>query len=287
MSGESSNHERYLCSPGVYAWDHESIDVLVSSPVHGALSRSPGRKAIPLMAAAKADRGRGSPVNGAGEPIGMARSPRRKRLGYIKALLLSLLIQGFAHAASATDLAGRVAAIDLDKQTIALKVGDDSQTFDLAKKCKVYRLAGGKKGSGYNEEPDGLKAVETGQDVTATTDFLDGNEQVVRIRIETPTPAKKHHRLGRDVSGKVSAIDADKGLIALTIGDKEQKFALDRNCNVFMLVGGGTRAHYDLAPDGLAAVKVGIEVTINLISRDGKELVDYIQITPPRKPKRK
>jgi hypothetical protein len=189
-------------------------------------------------------------------------------------------------AALATDLTGRVAAIDLDKQTIALKVGDGSQTFDLAKKCKVYRLAGGRKGSGYNEDPDGLKAVEVGQDVTTTTDFLDGNEQVVRIRIETP-PAKKHHRLGRDVSGKVSAIDGEKGLMALTIGDNEQKYALDRNCNVFMLVGGGARAHYDLAPDGLAAVKIGIEVTINLISRDGKELVDYIQITPPRKPKRK
>src|SRR6516225_5197100 len=204
-----------------------------------------------------------------------------------KAILTSVILLSLPSAAVfANDLTGRIAAIDLDKQTIALKVGDENQTLDLAKTCKVYRLAGGRKGSGYNEDPDGLKAVEVGQDVTATTDFLDGNEQVVRIRIETP-PTKKHHRLGRDVSGKISAIDAEKGLIALTIGDKEQKYTLDRNCNVFMLVGGGARAHYDLAPDGLAAVKIGIEVTINLISRDGKELVDYIQITPPRKPKRK
>jgi hypothetical protein len=187
--------------------------------------------------------------------------------------------------AAATDLNGRVSAIDLDKRTISLKVGDDNQTFDLAERCKVYRLAGGKKGSGYNEAPDGLKAVVEGEEVTATTDFLDGKEQVVRIKIETP--AKKGRHLGRDVSGKVAAIDAEKRTFALSSGDGEQKYALDRNCNVFKLVGGGARAHYDLAPDGLAEVKVGAEVTINLIMRDGKEQVDYIQIGPPRKPKAK
>jgi hypothetical protein len=204
-----------------------------------------------------------------------------------KSILTGLIFLSLPCAAAfAADLTGRVVALDLDKQTIGLKVGDDSQTLDLAKRCKVYRLAGGRKGSGYNEEPDGLNAVEVGHDVTATTDFLDGNEQIVRIRIETP-PAKKHKRLGRDVSGKVSAIDAEKGLISLTIGDSEQKYALDRNCNVFKMVGGGARAHYDLAPNGLADVKVGIEVTINLLSRDGKELVDYIRITPPRKQKPK
>jgi hypothetical protein len=204
-----------------------------------------------------------------------------------KLILTGILLLALpSSAVYATDLSGRITAIDLDKQTIGLKVGNDSQKFDLAKTCKVYRLAGSRKGAGYNEDPDGLKDVEVGQDVTATTDFLDGNEQVVRIRIETP-PAKKHHRLGRDVSGTVSAIDAEKGMIALTVGDKEQKYALDRNCNVFTLVGGGARAHYDLAPNGLADVKANMEVTINLLSHDGKELVDYIQITPPRKPKRK
>ena len=69
--------------------------------------------------------------------------------------------------------------------------------------------------------------------------------------------------------------------------DSKQQYALDRNCNVFKLVGGGARAHYDLAPDGLADVKVGAEVTINVVLRDGKEQVDYIQIGPPRKPKSK
>jgi hypothetical protein len=204
-----------------------------------------------------------------------------------KTILTGFLLLTLPSAiAFANDLSGRVVAIDLDKQTVGLKVGDESQTLDLAKKCKVYRLAGGRKGSGYNEDSDGLKAVQVGQEVTATTDFLDGNEQVVRIRIETP-PTKKRRHIGRDVAGKVSAIDADKGLIALTVGDSEQKYTLDRNCNVFKVIGGGARAHYDLAPDGLADVKVGVEVTINLLSRDGKELVDYIQITPPRKQKAK
>jgi hypothetical protein len=191
-----------------------------------------------------------------------------------------------ASIAAADDIKAKVTAVDLDKRTIDVTVDDKDQSFDVSPSAKVYRLTGNNvKRSGYAELPGGLKEVAADEMVTLTTDFIDGKEQVIRIKIETA--AKKGRHLGRDISGKVAEVDSEKRLIVLGSGDSKQQYALDRNCNVFKLVGGGARAHYDLAPDGLADVKVGAEVTINVVSRDGKEQVDYIQIGPPRKPKSK
>ena len=204
----------------------------------------------------------------------------------ISSLLYALGLALVASVALADDIKSKVTAVDLDKRTINVTVDDKDQSFDVSPSAKVYRLTGNNvKRSGYAELPGGLKEVAADAMVTLTTDFIDGKEQVVRIKIETAT--KKGRHLGRDVSGKVAEIDVEKRLIVLGSSDSKQQYALDRNCNVFKLVGGGARAHYDLAPDGLADVKVGAEVTINVVLRDGKEQVDYIQIGPPRKPKSK
>jgi hypothetical protein len=207
-------------------------------------------------------------------------------MGRISTFLCALILALVASVAVADDIKGKVTAVDLDKRTITVTVDDKDQSFDVSPSAKVYRLTGNNvKRSGYAEMPGGLKEVAADAMVTLTTDFIDGKEQVIRIKIETA--AKKGRHLGRDVSGNVAAIDAEKRLIVLGSGDGKQQYALDRNCNVFKLVGGGARGHYDLAPDGLADVKVGAEVTINVVSREGKEQVDYIQIGPPRKQKAK
>jgi hypothetical protein len=78
--------------------------------------------------------------------------------------------------------------------------------------------------------------------------------------------------------GKVAAIDVEKLTITLTIDDIQRKFNLAKDCNVFKLFGNGPRAHFDLAPGGLSDVAVGMEVTLNLDTRDGKEQVAYIQV---------
>ena len=59
----------------------------------------------------------------------------------LTALVLLLLL---GPVASAADLKGRIGAINLEKRTIALKIGEENQTFDLADGCKVYKLAGRK-----------------------------------------------------------------------------------------------------------------------------------------------
>ncbi|HEV2969277.1 MAG TPA: hypothetical protein VGY55_04745 [Pirellulales bacterium] len=190
----------------------------------------------------------------------------------VSALIVSL----FANAAAARDIKGKVTAIDPDKRTISIKTDDAEQIFDISKDAKVYRHVGSGRKAGFDEAPGGLKAIAIGDDVTATTDFIDGEERAIRIKIESP--AKKRKQLGRVVLGKVAALDVEKLTIALTIDDKQQKFDLAKDCNVFKLFGNGPRAHFDLAPGGLSDVAVGMEVTLNLDTRDGKEQVAYIQV---------
>jgi archaellin len=181
-----------------------------------------------------------------------------------------------ASAADAADLKARVAAIDLEKGTIALTAADQEQSYELAKDCKVYQKSGGRKDSGYAEATGGLKAINVGDDVTATTDPVDGHEQVTRLKIESLR--KKGRHPGRDISGKVAAIDLEKRTIGLSKTDKEQTYALAKDCNVYKLVGSGSQAHFIPAVGGLSEVTEGVEVVLNLDKREGREQVIYIEI---------
>ncbi|HEV3417611.1 MAG TPA: hypothetical protein VG056_12380 [Pirellulales bacterium] len=194
-----------------------------------------------------------------------------------------LIVSLAATAAAAMDIKGRVSAVDADKRTISIKADDTDQIFDISKDAKVYRHVGSGRKAGFDEAPGGLKAIAIGDDVTATTDFIDGEEQLIRIRIESSAKKKKH--VGNDVLGKVAAIDVEKLTIMLTIDDIQRKFNLAKDCNVFKLFGNGSRAHFDLAPGGLNEIAVGTDVTLNLDTRDGKEQVAYIQIGPRSKKK--
>jgi hypothetical protein len=191
-------------------------------------------------------------------------------------LLASLALLCLASTANAADFKARVAAIDLEKGTIALTAADREQSYEIAKDCKVYQKSGGRKDSDYAEARGGLKAINVGDDVMATTDLVDGHEQVTRIKIESVR--KKGRHPGRDVSGKVAAVDLEKRTIGLSKTDKKQTYELAKECNVFKLVGSGSQAHFIPAPGGLGEVTEGLEVTLNLDKRDDREQVIYIEI---------
>src|SRR5260221_12056531 len=163
-----------------------------------------------------------------------------------------------ASAANAADLKARVAAIDLEKGTMALAAADQEKNYEIAKDCKVYQKSGERKDSGYAEAREGLKAINVGYDVTATTDLVDSHEQVTRIKIES-LPRKGRHP-GRDISGKVAAIDLEKRTIGLSTTDKKQTYELAKDCNVYKVVGSGSQAHFVPAAGGLGEVTEGVEV---------------------------
>jgi hypothetical protein len=181
-----------------------------------------------------------------------------------------------ASAAVSADLKARVAAIDLEKGTIALSAADHEQSYELAKDCKVYQKSAGRKDSGFSEAHDGLKAITVGDEVNATTDVVNGKEEVIRIKIET-LPKKGRHP-GRDIAGKVAVIDREKRTIGLSMTDKKQTYELAKDCNVYKFVGSGSRAHFTPAPGGLGDIAEGLEVVLNLDTRDGREQVVYIEI---------
>ncbi len=191
----------------------------------------------------------------------------------------------WAARADAGELHGRVAALNLEKGTIGIDVEGREQGLPLAKECKVYRKAGGRSDAVYNEAPEGLKAITIGDEVIAATELTEGQEQVVRIKIET-IPRRGRH-VGRDVSGKVAAIDAKKGTISLSATDKDQVYILSKDVNVYQRVGSGARGHFIPAPGGLDDVTVGADVILNLDTRDGKERVAYIEVgAGEKKPKK-
>jgi hypothetical protein len=198
------------------------------------------------------------------------------KLSKLPCLLAACGILLLASAAESADLKARVAAIDLEKRTIALSAADHEQSYELAKDCKVYKKSSGRKDSGFSEARDGLKAVTVGDEVNATTDVVDGKEQVIRIKIET-LPNKGRHP-GRDISGKVAAVDREKRMIGLSTTDKKQTYELAKDCNVYKLVGSGSRTHFIPAPGGLGDIAEGLEVTLNLDIHDGREQVVYIEI---------
>ncbi len=157
-----------------------------------------------------------------------------------------------ASVASADDIKGKVNAIDPDKRTITVNVGDKDQTFEIAQTAKVYRLSGNNaRRAGYAEAPGGIKEVAVGSTVTLTTEFIDDKEQATRIKIESassqplrrpkdnPPPPKESTT--NDVDGSVVALDGRRLQMTLNVDGKPRKFTVTKDCSVLLAVKGGKR----------------------------------------------
>jgi hypothetical protein len=207
--------------------------------------------------------------------------------------LLSVL--ALVASAAAMDVKGTVTAIDSAKRTIAVKVDDDVQSFEIGKDAKVYQLFGSGKRAGYSETAGGLSDVTVNAVVTISTDFLDGREQATRIKIESsssktspkrakPAPPSAEKKTTTDVKGTISALDGRRLLMTLTVDGKPQKFTASKDCKVFVVAKADKKKpRYDVAPNGLADITVGLDVMITVDSASGKDLVTMVKINPPPK----
>jgi hypothetical protein len=199
--------------------------------------------------------------------------------------------------AAADDIKGKVAAVDLDKRTITVTVDDKDQTYDVGPSAKVYRLSGNNvRRAGYAESPGGLKDVAVDGKVTVTTDFIDGREQATRIKIESSSgkplkrpkdnpPPPQESKTTTDVDGSIIALDPRRLQMTLTVDGKPRKFTVTKDCSVLLAVNvGKKKTRYDVAPNGLADITVGLDVTITVDSQSGKDLVTTVKImNPPSK----
>jgi hypothetical protein len=209
---------------------------------------------------------------------------------------ISLCAVSLAYVASVTsadDIKGKVTAVDLDKRTVTVNVGDKDQTFDVAQTAKVYRLSGNNvKRAGYGEVPGGLKEVAVNSTITLTTEFIDDKDQATRIKIESasskplkrpkdnPPPPKASTTT--DVDGNIVALDGRRLQMTLNVDSKPRKFTVTKDCSVLLAVKGDKKKNrYDVAPNGLADITVGLDVTVTVDSQSGKDLVTTVKIKNP------
>jgi hypothetical protein len=206
---------------------------------------------------------------------------------------LSVLSLAFvASVASADDIKGKVTALDLNKRTITVNAGDKDQSFDVAQGAKVYRLSGNNaKRAGYAELPGGLKEVAVDETITLTTEFIDDKEQATRIKIESASarPLKRprdnpppKESTTNEVDGSIVALDGRRLQMTLNVDGKPRKFTVTKDCSVLLAVKGKKKKiRYDVAPNGLADITVGLDVIVTVDSQSGKNVVTTVKIKNP------
>jgi hypothetical protein len=207
------------------------------------------------------------------------------------------LVFVLAAGAAAMDVKGTVTAIDAAKRTVSVRVDDNVQMFDVAKNAKVYELYGSGKRSGYNETAGGLADVKVDGVVTLSTDFIDGREQATRIKIDSGSAKAPRKRMPSekpqadkpattDVKGTITALDGRRLLMTVTVDGQTQKFTAAKDCKVFLQTNKSDKKkpRFDVAPNGLADITVGLDVTMTIDSSSGKDLVTMVKIhSPPKK----
>jgi hypothetical protein len=107
------------------------------------------------------------------------------RFGY--ALAAVVLLGGGLRADT---VAGKVKAVDADKNTITVTVDANDQTFTVDKAAKVFTVKGKKGNKKQVDVPGGLSGVQVGKQVTLTTTKTGGKEVVSEIKV-TKTKKKK------------------------------------------------------------------------------------------------
>ena len=82
-----------------------------------------------------------------------------------------------------------------------------------------------------------------------------------------------------DYSGKVTAFDKESKKVTVHADDKDQAFALAKDCKIYVRKGAGKRAQYVEDPKGIKDVVAGATVEISTDFVDGNEVVTLLKIT--------
>src|SRR5262245_31242530 len=94
--------------------------------------------------------------------------------------------------------------------------------------------------------------------------------------------------LAEEIKGKVKSVDADKGTLTLTVGDKDQTIAVAKDADVFSLgkAKKGQPAPKQAVSGGLGGLTAGAEVTVTTEKKDAKDTATAIKLETPAKKKK-
>lgn len=229
----------------------------------------------------------------------------------IRKFTATLALVLWAGTIQASDLEGKLSAVDLKAKTITLPVDGKDQKFSLAVDCKVYVKGNAGRQVAYEPAAGGIAALAAGQTVSLTTDFIDGQETATLIKINSstkhvqavrptktapttkPDPAKPDDKTAPsaatnplEVQGVVAGVDLRHQLIAVTVSDgKVQRFHILRTASFFLATPapgkgkkGASREKLEAAPNGLADAAVGSNVTLTFDDAT-KRAVSMVKIT--------
>ena len=192
-----------------------------------------------------------------------------RRAGYLIALLLL-----FAHSAPAQDIQrGTIKAIDAEKKSITVTVGDKDRTFSISDDTQIRSANGG-------ELKDGLKdsAFKAGSSVFFLAREQDGKTVLVGLRpaggnAPGNAPAgNADQNPGAGISrGRIKKIDLDNLKLTLTIDGKDRELTLTETTQVL-----GSNA--ETLKERLKDFREGLDTDFREMQRDGKSVVQGLRL---------
>ncbi|MBC8112782.1 MAG: hypothetical protein H7062_00225 [Candidatus Saccharimonas sp.] len=191
---------------------------------------------------------------------------------YVGCLTALLLL--FAHGASAQDIQrGTIKAVDAEKKSITVTVGDRDRTFSITDETQIRTAGGG-------ELKDGLKdsAFKVGSSVNFLAREQGGKTVLLGLR---PAGGNAGQNPGGGIlRGRIKKIDLDNLKLTLTVDGKDRELTLIETTQVL-----GSNAA--TLKERMKDFREGLDTDFREVQRDGKSVVDALRLAgaaPNRNP---
>ena len=192
-----------------------------------------------------------------------------RRIGCLTALLLLL-----ARSAPAQDIQrGTIKAVDAEKKSITVTVGDKDSTFSISDDTQIRAAGGG-------ELKDGLKdsAFKVGNSVFFLAREKDGQTVLLGLRPaggnapgNAPAGNAGQNPGAGLLRGRIKKVDLDKLKLTLTIDGKDRELTLTETTQVF-----GSNA--TTLKERMKDFREGLDTDFREVQRDGKSVVEGLRL---------
>ena len=171
---------------------------------------------------------------------------------------------------AAEEVKGKIKAVDADKHTLTVTVGDKDQEFKVTDETKLLGPSG-------KDIKNGLSSprLTEGAEVTVTTETKDGQDVCTKVQLKG-----QKAQLAGGVQGKIKKVDPGQGTLTVTVGDKDQEFKVTEETKLLGPSGKDIK-------DGLNSSRLaeGTEVTVVCEKKDGKDVCTRVQLKGQKKDK--
>jgi preprotein translocase subunit YajC len=173
-----------------------------------------------------------------------------------------------ASGLAADEVRGKIKAVDADKHTITVTVGDRDQEFTLTDDTKLLGPSGKDVKNGLNSP-----RLTAGAEVTVSTEKKGGQDVCTKVQLRG-----QKVQLAGGVQGKVKKVDADQATVTVTVADRDQEFKVTDQTKLLGPSGKDLK-------DGLNSSRLaeGAEVTVVCEKKDGKDVCTRIQLKGQKK----